>query len=378
MARKSTRRDFLQGRSAADAAADLGQRAAEKAACGKPPVDAGGRSYLIHVTRRAMACEFEVTLNAGQYEGGTAAALDALELVSDLEEQMSVFRPESEISRLNRTAAGDPLGAAAVPVEPRLFELLQLAWQISKETDGALDVTSGPLWKAWGFARREGAMPSDEELADALGRVGAGLVELVAEHRSIRFLKPGVELNLASIGKGYALDRSAESLLAAGVRDFLLHGGQSSVLARGRRMEPARPGKPAAAPEQPSGWVVGLRDPVRPNIRLAEIRLVDQALATSGSARQYFRHQGRRYGHIIDPRNGQPAEGVYSATVVAPTAALADALATAFCVMGPESAISYCHERPQLAVVLVCPGPQGSGVQLHSAGFEEGRLDILV
>lgn len=365
MARKSTRRDFLSGRSAADAAADLGERMLGPEGSAGPSVQSMGKSYLIHVTRRAMACEFQVDLNAGQYPQGTPAALKALELISHLEDQMSVFRPESEISRLNRTAAEGP-----VQVESRLFDLLALAWRLNEETAGAFDVTSGPLWRAWGFARRQGSVPSAEELTDALERTGAGLVELDEDVRTVRFGKPGMEINLGSIGKGYALDRAAERLLEAGVGDFLLHGGQSSVLARGRRMEPSAP--------EGAGWKVGLRDPVRPNTRLAEIRLVDQALATSGSARQYFRHAGRRYGHILDPRSGWPAEGVYSATVLAPEAALADALATAFCVMGPDATLDYCQDRPELSAVLVCPGPQGSGVQLHTVGFEDGRIELMV
>jgi len=360
MARKTTRRDFFRGRSAAEAAADLAGRTGAAGPSSHPDE----KSYLIHVTRRAMACQFELDLNAGQYPQGTTAAQNALKLVSQLEEQLSVFRPESEISRLNRTAADAP-----VQVEPRLFELLKISAEVSDETGGAFDVTSGPLWKAWGFARRQGAVPGEDAIAEALSRVGRELVELDADRHRVRFRKPGVELNLGSIGKGYALDRAAERMIEEGVGDFLLHGGQSSVLAHGRRLE--------RSADRQAGWTVGLRDPVRPNTRLAEIRLVDQALATSGSARQYFRHEGRRYGHIVDPRSGRPAEGVYSATVVAPTAAVADALATAFCVMGADAALAHCSRRPELAVVLVCPGPQGSGVQIHQAGFEEGRLKLL-
>ena len=364
MSSKSTRRDFLKGKSATRTVRDLAQGAMAAHGAAGPGMPPPAASYLIQVTRRAMACQFEVSLNAGQYAQGTEAALEALEIVSALEDQMSVFRPESEISRLNRTAADAP-----VELEPRLFGLLELAWRLSEETGGAFDVTSAPLWKAWGFARREGAVPSENELARALACVGARLVELDPEHRSVRFLKPGVAINLGSIAKGEALDRCAEHLADAGVEDFLLEGGQSSVLARGTRMEPSG---------EPGGWVVGVRDPVRPNTRLAEIRLSDQALATSGSARQYFRHQGRRLGHILDPRSGQPAEGVYSATVVASTAAVADALATAFCVMGPEAALAHCQSRPELAAMLVCPGPRGSGVEIVSSGFDEDRLKMLV
>src|SRR5262249_48597115 len=144
------------------------------------------------------------------------------------EDQLSVFRPDSEVSRLNRHAADEPLA-----VEPRLFALVELAMRISEQTGGAYDITAGPLSNAWGFTRRAGPIPDAELLAQARDCVGSRLVELDRERHTVRFTRPGMEINLGSIGKGYALDRCAELLAAAGIGDFLLHGGQSSVLARG-------------------------------------------------------------------------------------------------------------------------------------------------
>jgi thiamine biosynthesis lipoprotein len=100
--------------------------------------------------------------------------------------------------------------------------------------------------------------------------------------------------------------------------------------------------------------------------RLGEIWLKDRALGTSGAQFQSFRHRGRRYGHILDPRTGWPAEGVLSATVLAPTAALADALSTACYVLGPQAALAYCREQPELAAVIVCPGRGGGGLEIHA------------
>ena len=367
MGRESNRRDFLRGKTAARAVADLARQAVPGAEADAWPADADEEAYLVRVSRRAMATEFAVFLNAGQYAGGTEAALEALDRVEALEAQMSVFRPKSEISRLNRQAAEGPVG-----VEPRLFALLELAIRLHAETDGAFDVTSGPLWRAWGFARREGRIPRREELAAAIERVGSHLVDLGAAQGTVRFRRPGVELNLGSIGKGYALDRCAESLVEAGVGDFLLHGGRSSVLARGSR-RPIRPSPDAP----PAGWVVGVPDPTRPDRRLAELRLEDRALATSGTQTQYFRHQGRRYGHILDPRSGQPAEGLLSATVVAPSGAEADALSTAFYVMGADRALDYCGSRPDLGAALVCPADRPGGLEIRSIGLEEDELRVL-
>jgi len=368
MKRKSSRRDFLRGKSARNAMADAVEDAldgGEQSTAGKsaPP---GG--FLLQVSRRAMACEFQVSLSAGQYENGTQAALNALDVVEELETQMSVFRDDSELSHINNTAADE-----AVEVEPRLFELIRLSTRLHEETEGAFDITAGPLWKAWGFARREGSVPTEQQLEEALALVGGRMLELDEENETIRFKRPGMMLNLGSIGKGYALDRCGEYLVDEGIDDFLIHGGQSSVIARGG----ALPKQSETQTEGKAPWVVGIRHPLRPDRRIAEIHLRDKALATSGSRIQSFRHEGRRYGHIIDPRNGQPAEGVISATAIAPSAAEADALSTAFYVIGADAAIDYCRTHPQIGTVLVCPIRHRGGAEIRTEGLQEGELQVL-
>lgn len=311
-----------------------------------------------------MACRFELCLNAGQYPNQTQAALEALERVERLEAQLSYFRPDSELSRLNRAAADGP-----VEVEPRLFELLSLALDLSHQTGGAFDITSTPLWEAWGFARRAGRIPTDAELGDAMQRVGSGLVELDRVRKTVRFRRAGVRVDLGALGKGYALDRAAEGLAAAAVADYLFHAGQSSILAQGSRVGP--PGSLA------DGWSIGVRHPLRPGRRLGEIRLCNRGLGTSAATLQFFRHKGRRYGHILDPRTGQPAQGVLSVTVIAPSATLADALSTAFYVMGPDQTAAFCRARPELAALLVCPEPSGRGCRVHSFGFGRNELTLF-
>ncbi len=349
MTHKSNRREFLKGKPVRDAA----DRAT-------PQDDAPCESFLVHVSRRAMACEFEVQLNAGQYDHGTSAALEALDEVDRIEDRLSVFREQSEICQINRTAAAKP-----VQLEPGLFELLELGMRLHGETDGAFDLTAGPLGEAWGFARRAGAMPDEEDLAEAMKCVGSDLVELDAQCMTIRFREKGVRLNLGGIGKGFALDRCCQSMLAADIEDFLINGGHSSAVAHGRRRNATE-----------TGWTIGVPHPLRPNRRLAEIRLCDRALATSGSQVQSFVHQGRRYGHILDPRTGWPAEGILSATVLAPSAALADALSTAFYVMGPDKALQYCEAHPEIATLLVCPIRHSGGAEIRTAGFSEDELTL--
>lgn len=348
---RSTRRQFLQGKSAADAVSDLLDGALPEPASKSAAPD---ETYLVQYGRRAMACQFEVFFNAGQHAGAADAAMNAFDLIEQLESQMTAFRDDSEISRINRSAAEYP-----VEVEPRLFDLLRRAAELHRQSGGAFDITSGPLTKVWGFFRRQGAVPAEGDLAAARDRVGSQWLSLDDSAKTLRFLKPGMELNLGAIGKGYALDRAGGELLAAGIGDFLWHGGSSSVLARG------------SCGARGDGWKIDLRHPLRPERPIAEIRLRDRALGTSGAGTQFFRHDGRRYGHILDPRTGWPAEGVFSTSVLAPTAAEADALATALYVLGPERAVDWCREHSEIGLLMVVPGSGAKQVEVVAVGLSE-------
>jgi len=352
-ARKTNRRQFLAGKSATTALGDvvnawMGPVDAPVVSETRPP-----QGYLLEFSRRAMACQFAIFLNAGQSSHQGDAACAALDLVEQLESQLSIFRETSEISHINRQAAHGP-----VQIESRLATLLALAERISRETGGAYDISAGPLVRVWGFVRRQGALPSAEALEGARAAVGQHLIQLDTAAGTIRFLRPDMELNLGSIGKGYALDRAAETLIAADVGDFFLHGGQSSVLARGTCVESGND----------QAWTIGLPHPYRRAERLGQIRLCDQALSTSGSATQFFEHEGRRLGHILDPRSGLPIEGLLSVSAIAPTAAEADALSTAFYVLGPQAVEDYCASHADVGAVFVCPAARPPGVDIHTLG----------
>jgi thiamine biosynthesis lipoprotein len=261
-----------------------------------------------------MACRFEITLPSEQADR-TDAAHAALDLVDRLEDQLSIFRPQSELSQLNAAAS-----ERDVPVERQLFDLLVRCQELHALSDGAFDITATPLSKIWGFLRRQGRVPTPEEIAEASAAVGMHNVRLDRGVASVRFARAGVALNLGSIGKGYALDRAAAPLREAGAT-ALLSAGSSSLLAVG--------GGPDGG-----GFTVGLRDPADHQRRLGTVRLRSAALGVSGISEQSFTHEGKRYGHIIDPRNGWPVEGRSYVAVIAPDAALADALATAIFVGG--------------------------------------------
>jgi thiamine biosynthesis lipoprotein len=170
-------------------------------------------------------------------------------------------------------------------------------------------------------------------------------------------LRPGLEINLGSIGKGYALDRAAALLRQRwGLSAVLLHGGRSSVHAVGTE------------PGDERGWAVALAHPWKTGQQLALLRLRDLALGTSAATFRHLEYQGRKLSHILDPRTGWPTEGLASASVVAPTAALADALSTAFFVMGIEKARDYCDAHPEIGAVLLPEGDAAKPVFLGLAG----------
>ena len=289
-------------------------------------------SALLVVQRRAMNDDFEVSFPRLGFPQGTRAALDALDEVGRIEQMLSVFRFDSRIQYINLTAHENP-----VRLDKELFDLIAMCVRIAEETGGAVDITSGSLWKAWGFAKRQGRIPTAEELENARELTGTQFLELDEAAQTIRFKKQGIELNFGCVGKGFALDIAAEKLREHAVDRFLFAGGLSSMLASGQ------------------GWKIGIAHPLRPGQRLQELALNNVAVSTSSSQKQFFRHGGRRYSHLIDPRTGQPAEGVFSATVLAPTAALAELLSTAFFILGAEKAADYCSVHPEVSAVLTIP-----------------------
>lgn len=293
----------------------------------QPRLSVPRRTHWMHVSRTAMACRFEVTFAANE-PNGVGAAQRALDEIDAIEEQLSVFRASSEISYVNRTAASEP-----AKIQPSLFELLLLCKQLHDETRGCFDVTAGPLTRCWGFLRREGRLPTLEEIDAARSVVGTDMLELDHDAQSVRFQREGTEINFGSIGKGYGLDR-AMATIRDQISGVLLNAGSSSMLAY-------------------NNWVLGIRDPRDKSRRLGVLRIGEGALATSGSEEQHFVANGKRYGHILDPRSGNPADRVAGATVVTRSAAVADALATAFYIGGTDLARSYCETHDDVLAIIL-------------------------
>jgi thiamine biosynthesis lipoprotein len=246
-------------------------------------------------------------------------------------------------------------------VDEELFGILVGCARLYAETDGAYDPTSTPLSRCWGFLRREGRLPGAEEIREALARVGMGDVALDPEKRTVRFLRPGLELNLGSVGKGYALGRLASILRSRGVRHALVSAGGSSVVAVGGRGR---------------GFEVDLRSRLVAGGRIARLWMKDCALGMSGAGEQFVEAGGTRYGHVLDPRTGWPAGGVVSAAVAAEDPALADALSTALLVGGAALAERYCAAHPGVLALVTPASDDGPGRPLVFGRCPGATLEV--
>lgn len=323
----------------------------EASARDSAPPETGGGAEIVYprVQRQAMGSQFEVYLAGTERATLIGAAEEALNEVERLERQLSHYRDDSDIARLNRHA-----GEQWVRLEPRLYLLLKRCAELSAETEGAFDVTIGPLVKAWGFYRGEGRIPSDEEIAQIMQSVGMHRILFDDDDHLVYFTAPGLQINLGAIGKGYAIDAAVETLRFYHVRSAVLHGGQSTIYALG-------------APPDTEGWTFTLRDPRDHATPIQTLTLRDEALSTSGDYEQFFDVDGVRYSHVLDPRTGRPAQGVVSVSVIAPSAADSDALSTALFVLGRERAEAFCRTHPAIRAILVEERPEGR-TEVHRLG----------
>ncbi|MGC4053560.1 MAG: FAD:protein FMN transferase [Paludibaculum sp.] len=293
------------------------------------------RSGFLNIGRRAMACEFS-TFFPGRTTNAVDAGCAALDEVDRLEDLLSIYRDDSEMSRLNRS------GSAECGAVPEVYQLVRLAVGLWKATDGGFDIAVAPLVRIWGFFRGPRRVPSDGEIEQALAACGSRHLYFPKSSGLIGFRRLGVEFNPGAIGKGYAIDQAIRLMWNRfGIPSALMQAGQSSLFGLGT---------PAG---EPRGWGVDIGDPHGSHRAVARVYLRNRGMGTSGAANQYFEVNGRRYGHILDPRTGRPAEQLASATAIARSSAEADALSTAFFVMGTDWVRNFCETHPAVGAVLV-------------------------
>ena len=282
-----------------------------------------------------MATRFEIVLHGDNRTALRAAGDEALDEIDRVEAQLSLYRPGSEVARLNAEAHQRPMR-----VTPSLFHLLEHAQQLWRETQGAFDITVAPLVRCWGFMNGTGAMPEPAAVEEARAKIGMQHIQLDAVNMTVRFAHEGVMLDFGAIGKGYAVDRAVDLLREAGVTSALIHGGTSTSFAIGRERDGSR-------------WKIAIVSPNQDSTAkpLAVVELENESLSVSAVWGRSFRVGEKTYGHVIDPRTGAPAESALLSAVILPSATETDALSTAL-LTAPELMAELVSHRPSIRCLV--------------------------
>ena len=287
----------------------------------------------------AMGSTYSVVVYGSDEARLRAAVEDASEEARRLDQLLSNYIPASEWSQVNREASSKP-----VRISTELFQLLAACVGYSRESDGAFDITVGPLMKVWGFYKGSGHLPQRGEVRAALAHVGYQNILLDAKSNTVRFAKEGVEIDPGGIGKGYAVDKMVAVLKEDGITSGLVSASGSSIYGIG------------APPNEP-GWKIKIRDPKDASKSVAEVVLHDNSLSTSGNYEKFFFADGKLYSHIMDPRTGYPSEGMLAVSVVSPKTIDSEAWCKPYYIRGREWAGQ--HKKPEFKVFL-CEDKMGS------------------
>ena len=283
-----------------------------------------------------------VTVIAPDSRGGAKCIEAALAEIRKVDELMSDFKEDSEISRVNKGAFSQP-----IEVGESTFEVLQKSIEISYLTDGAFDITVGPIVKLFRTARATGKAPTPEQIADAKAKVGYEKLVLNDAEKTVRFTVEGMSLDLGGIAKGYAVDKAIEIMQQHGALGAMVDvGGDVRCF-----------GTP---PKGKETWIIGLQDPnthAGPGL-LLKLKIENAAVTTSGDYQQYAIIDGKRQSHILDRKTGKSAQGLASVTIIAKNATSSDALATAVTVMGLQKGIQLIEKMPNTEAILIAPSPE--------------------
>lgn len=292
----------------------------------------------LHLNGRTMGTTYSVKYRpAPETPSLKAMQIEIDALLAEITQTMSTYDPESELSRLNRLRTTD-----WVPVSAPLHAVLKAALEIGAQSEGAFDITVGPLVNLWGFGPelRSERIPLESDIAAARARSGLDKITLRDTQAAVRKHRPDVFVDLSGIAKGYGVDRVAELMASHGIEHYMVEiGGEIRV--RGLK-------------DHKTPWRIAIEKPL-PGERSVHtmLALSDIALATSGNYRNFFEIAGRRYSHTIDPTTGRPVDHhLVSVTVLANTGMHADAWATAFQVLGPERGMVIA-ERLGLPVLFI-------------------------
>ncbi len=320
------------------------------------PARAADSSVRYEASHRAMGTVFTVVAYGSDSSYLEEVTNQVFQEFDQLDDQMSNYKPDSELSSINRDAA-----RRSVIVEPGLFKLIQDSLQYSRDSGGDFDITVGPLMKSWGFFRGQGRVPSQSELAQVLKRVGYLHVKLDASARTIRFDEPGIEIDLGAIAKGYAVDQAVKILRDNGIHQALISSGTSSIYALG-------------SPPGENGWEISVRNPLDTSKAACMLKLQNMSLSVSGDYERFFKLGGKTYAHIMDPHTGMPVENMLSTVVVSPSGTDSDALSTSFFVEGPGATRAYLDRHPNLTAIFFLP--TAAGHSYRQVVMKSSRTDL--
>jgi len=288
----------------------------------------------IRDSRPKMGSPFEITVIHRDPHRAREIMEAGFNEIDRLEAMISSWRPDSETSAVNRKAGIEP-----VPVSRDLFNLIRRSIKVSELTKGAFDLTFAAAGGLWDF--ESGRKPDPKELEHALQLVDYRQVRLDPEPMTIYLPKPGMRLGFGAIGKGFAANRAIGMMKGLGAKAALVNAG-GDLVATGVR-EDGRP------------WEISIADPRRPGHVIARLQITEQAIVTSGDYERFAMIDGQRYAHIIDPRHGNPVSHLASVTIICPDGELADALATAVFVMGPEEGMALVNRLRYIDAILITP-----------------------
>ncbi len=285
-------------------------------------------------TLKLMGSKFDITVVADSETIGSRYIDLAVNEIHRIEKLISSWDPYSETSKINLNAGLQP-----VKVSPELFDLINRALEISKITDGAFDISYASMDNIWTFDGSMTQMPSKEQIKNSVEKVGFQHILMDKERKTVFLEKKGMKIGFGGIGKGYAADKAKALLMDQGVIAGIINAS----------------GDMNTWGKQPNGkeWQVAITNPLNKNKVFALLPIKEGAVVTSGNYEKYVSFNGIRYSHIIDPRSGYPSSGIISATVFAPSAELADALATAIFVMGAEVGLDRINQLPQIECVII-------------------------
>lgn len=285
---------------------------------------------------RAMGTRFELVLYGKNESYLRATGEEAMAEIERIEAQLSLYRDDSDLTDLNMRGAYE-----VVPVDPRFFHILSRAKALWEESHSAFDPTVAPLMRCWGFVSGSGKMPAEEEVEAARQSVGMQHVILDADNFTVYFEKAGLSLDLGALGKGYAVERAIEIIRANEITSALLHGGTSSIYALG-------------APPDSDAWTIAIQRPyTEEEDHIAQVSLRDAALSVSAPHGKWFEAEGRRYGHVIDPRTGYPTSHSLLAALVTESPTDGDALSTALLTLGADWLPELLQTRHEIRALLV-------------------------